>query len=328
MSARIRERMEFALEVTGAVVWDWQIESDEVAFYPPSQTLYDADITAVGEFVEQVHPADRDQVRAALESALDETGEYTTEFRIRRNDETRWIADHGRVQYDDANTPLRMTGVAQDITRRKERERELERLNQFATDVTHDLANPLNALRGWLELASETGDEEHLDRCEEIVERMEELIDDISTFAREGGTAVDREALDVGDIAADCWDTLDTADAELRVLGDCPVCADEVKLRTLLSNVMRNAVEHGGPDVTVTVGRLADEAGFYIEDDGPGIPEAEREKVFERGYSRSATGTGFGLAIVRQIVDVHGWSVSVTEGDAGGARFEITDVEP
>jgi signal transduction histidine kinase len=83
-----------------------------------------------------------------------------------------------------------------------------------------------------------------------------------------------------------------------------------------------DAVEHAGQAVTVTVGDL--ENGFYIEDDGPGIPKAEREAVFDPGHSTSEEGTGFGLAIVREIANAHGWSVRVTGGAAGGARFELT----
>jgi signal transduction histidine kinase len=73
--------------------------------------------------------------------------------------------------------------------------------------------------------------------------------------------------------------------------------------------------------VTVTVGGLPD--GFFVADDGPGIPPEDRERVFETGYSTSAEGTGFGLRIVREVAQAHGWDVSVTESDGGGARFEI-----
>ncbi|OYR57107.1 hypothetical protein DJ71_26370, partial [Halorubrum sp. E3] len=73
------------------------------------------------------------------------------------------------------------------------------------------------------------------------------------------------------------------------------------------------------------VGDLPD--GFYVEDDGPGIPEAERDDVFESGHTTAEDGTGFGLAIVREIVEAHGWSVAVAEGAAGGARFEFTGVD-
>jgi signal transduction histidine kinase len=88
---------------------------------------------------------------------------------------------------------------------------------------------------------------------------------------------------------------------------------------------MRNAVEHGGDDVTVAVGALND--GFYVEDDGAGISEADREDVFEPGYSTSEDGTGFGLSIGKRVADAHGWNVRVTDGSDGGARFEIIGVE-
>jgi len=95
-------------------------------------------------------------------------------------------------------------------------------------------------------------------------------------------------------------------------------------MQQLLENLLRNAVEHGGDTVTITVGGLND--GFYFEDDGPGIPENERNNVFETGYSTAKGGTGFGLSIVKQIATAHGWEICVTEGSEGGARFEIRGV--
>jgi len=78
-------------------------------------------------------------------------------------------------------------------------------------------------------------------------------------------------------------------------------------------------------DVMVTVGVLTD--GFYVEDDGPGIPPDRRDRVFDSGYTSAEDGTGLGLNIVERIVEAHGWEIAVTEGHDGGARFEITGVE-
>ena len=95
--------------------------------------------------------------------------------------------------------------------------------------------------------------------------------------------------------------------------------ADKGRLEQLFENLFRNAIEHGGEDVTVRVGQLP--AGFYVEDNGPGIPEGEQ--VFDHGYTTSEEGTEFGLSIVATITDVHSWDIRATEGTEGGARFEI-----
>jgi signal transduction histidine kinase len=106
---------------------------------------------------------------------------------------------------------------------------------------------------------------------------------------------------------------------------DRPIRADRFQVMQLLENLYSNAVEHGGENVTVTVGELSD--GFYVEDDACGIPEPERESVFEVGYSTSSNGTGLGLAIVKRAAESHDWNLRVTDGPEGGARFEVTDVE-
>jgi signal transduction histidine kinase len=87
-----------------------------------------------------------------------------------------------------------------------------------------------------------------------------------------------------------------------------------------------DAVGHGGPGVTVSVGRFGDD-GLYVADDGTGIPANERDEVFEAGYSGAPDGTGFGLTIVRRIAEAHGWTVAVGESESGGARFEFEGVE-
>ncbi|WP_159901033.1 hybrid sensor histidine kinase/response regulator [Salinirussus salinus] len=233
--------------------------------------------------------------------------------------------------------------------------RQNERLEQFASVVSHDLRNPLNVVGLSLEMARETGDAEQFDRAERGVERMDGLIEDLLTLARSGDDVDEVETVDLGALVRECWATVETEGATVTVADDFAVRADRSRLHQLLGNLFRNAVEHGstnpdsqarrdavahgstssrpevddaaerGRDVTVTVGSL--EEGFYVEDDGPGVPEAEREDVFDAGYTTSDTGTGFGLSIVHEIATAHGWRVSVTESDAGGARFEFRGVE-
>ncbi|MFB6150143.1 MAG: ATP-binding protein [Halobacteriales archaeon] len=203
--------------------------------------------------------------------------------------------------------------------------RQNERLEDFTSIVSHDLRNPLNVVRGSIELAEETGDQEQFDRAYRTINRMERLIDDLLILAREGDTIDTPETVDLAELIDQCWNLLETETAELHVATDRSIKADPGRLRQLLENLIDNAIVHGGKSVTVTVGDLDD--GFYIEDDGPGIPESEREQVFDAGYTTADDGTGFGLRIVKEIAEAHRWTVTVTEGADGGARFEITGVD-
>ncbi|MDZ5811309.1 GAF domain-containing protein [Halorubrum sp. AD140] len=216
--------------------------------------------------------------------------------------------------------------------------REIDRLEKFAGLVSHDLRNPLNVASGRLELARErVGGEsadadrahEELDRVEDAHDRMAELIDDLLALARQGRTVDEREPVDLGDAARRAWATVDTETAALDVLDESvTVEADPERLRTLLENLFTNSVEHGSSDsratpadppaITVTVGALPD--GFYVADDGTGF-DVDPEEAIEYGTSGDPHGTGFGLAIVREVAAAHGWTLAIDDGD--GARFEF-----
>jgi PAS domain S-box-containing protein len=232
-----------------------------------------------------------------------------------------------------------------------------ESLESLAGILSHDLRSPLNVATGQLELAMAECANERLPAVERSLDRMETLIDDLLTLAREGDRIGETEAVDLADLCRRCWETIETDGASLRVDADRAVDADRSRLRQLIENLFRNAVEHGTtgnrpqpddavehgstgnrtrPDdavehgstddgLTVTVGDL--EGGFYVADDGTGIPPERREAVFDEGYTTADGGTGLGLQIVTQIADAHGWTVGIAESDAGGTRFEIADVE-
>jgi signal transduction histidine kinase len=219
------------------------------------------------------------------------------------------------------HTRLGRVVVVRDVTERHDRE---ERLEEFASVVSHDLRNPLNVAVGHLELGRETGDEAHFEEAEDALHRMEDIIEDLLTLARQGEAELDREAVSLEAAARTAWSAVETTDVTLETPGDRTLQADRTAVLRLLENLFRNAVEHGGADVTVTVGTTA--SGFYVADDGPGIPPDERATVFEQGYTTSEEGTGFGLAIVKEVAEAHGWTVSLTESEAGGTRFDF-DIE-
>jgi signal transduction histidine kinase len=233
--------------------------------------------------------------------------------------------------YTTDRTRLGQAIVFTDVTDREayrtELERQNERLERFASMVSHDLRNPLNVARGQLDFLRRETDSERLDAATDALDRMETLIENVLSLARQGQPIDEQEPVDLGVLADECWAMVETNEATLTIEQDGTILADSDRLKQLFENLFRNAVEHGGESVSVRVGLLPDSTGFYVADDGPGIPPDVRDRVLESGYS-SADGTGFGLAIVDEIATAHGWTLILTDSADGGARFEITGVTP
>jgi len=297
---------------------------------------YEADEFVGRNGFEFVHPDDEDDVYGTFTDLVAEPGAtVTTECRFRTADgEWRWLEVRGtnRLEHDAIDGIVTNN---RDITRRKERERALERerdrLDEFASVVSHDLRNPLNVAEARLEFAREECESEHLDAIGTALDRIDRIIEGVLRLGREGRDVGSVKPIPIRDAVDRSWKLVadDANRAELRYASDDgplpTIQADDDRLCQLLENLFGNAIEHGGEGVAVTVGALAD--GFYVEDDGPGIPEEEHEDVFDAGYSRNEGGTGFGLRIVEQVVEGHGWDIRLTGGSGGGARFEITGVE-
>lgn len=221
---------------------------------------------------------------------------------------------------------IALSDVSEREQYRRELERQNERLERFAGMISHDLRNPLEVALMRTDLASREVDSEHLDQVQTALARIDALIDDLLALAKQGQSIGETEPVSLSGVVTDCRRVVDTGDATVTAEGELTLEADRDRLQQLLENLVRNAIEHGGQDVTIRVGPLDDESGFYVADDGVGIPEGDRESVFDSGYSTSEEGTGFGLAIVGEIVEAHGWRIRATESADGGARFEITGV--
>ena len=226
---------------------------------------------------------------------------------------------------DETGVVGRCLEMTVDITALREREQELQRQNdrleEFASIVSHDLRNPLNVAIGRVELIEGAENDEHVRSIRKSLDRMTALIDDMLTLAQQGRTVEDPQQIDLGTTATDAWAHVESEGATLVNDLDEAVTGDPGRVMQLFENLVRNAVEHSRPDVTVTVGPTPD--GFYVADDGPGIPESDRDAVFEHGHTTNEDGTGFGLAIVENVANAHGWTVSVTDSESGGARFEF-----
>lgn len=302
---------------------------EEILGYTPEELIGSSKMTLIPERLRPVHQtALRKYVRTSERNidwdgielpALHKEGhEVPTLISLREH-------EHDGEQY--------FTGIVRNITDRRRREEKLrqqkEQLDNFAAVVSHDIRSPLTIAQGYTELAREReNNREELRQVQQALDRIDELIDDVLTLARDGTEVGEMELLPLTDVIEAAWNDSRTGSATLSIENDLgKILADRSRFRELLTNVFENAVIHVGPEVQVWVGLLADGSGFYLEDDGLGIPESTREQVFEHGYTTREGGTGYGLAIVRRVADAHGWSVRVTSGREGGTRFEFVDVE-
>lgn len=223
--------------------------------------------------------------------------------------------------------------ILRDITERIHRERELnhqvERLDEFAGILAHELRNPLSIALGWLEQAQTSGDPDAFDRVETALHRMHHMINELLQLAQQGRVIGETSAVLLQSLVSESWSEVSTEDTALDIspqLEDLMVTGDRNRLKEVFTNLFRNAIDHGGSVSTITVGLDEDGNGIYVEDDGVGFGDTDLERLFEAGYTTADHGTGFGLAIVKQIADAHGWTVEATSSAAGGARLELRDI--
>lgn len=220
-------------------------------------------------------------------------------------------------------------------------------VRQFVADASHELRTPLASIRGYAELVRRSPDEvpvsalQAMSRVESESQRMTALLEDMLLLARlDAGRPLASEPVDLTVLAIDAVTDAHAAgpDNDWRLdlpsedsLEDALVLGDDHRLRQVLANLLSNARLHtpAGTAVTVRVRRAGDQVVLQVADDGPGIPPALRESLFQRftrgdASRNSATGsTGLGLAIVHAVVTAHGGTITVAS-TADGTTFTVT----
>lgn len=251
---------------------------------------------------------------------------FRLEYPCHSADEQRWfMLDAAGFLYDgDQHVFL----LHLDITDRKIAERQAEartaQLETLLKVLSHDLRNPLNVIDGYTELlAEELGQRDEIETIQQAITRITEITNATFSFTQSDALS-EIEPLSIAELARTAWVSVPTADATLTIQDSQTVYGDQHLLLHLFEALIQNAIEHAGTQCTVTVGTLPD--GFYVEDDGPGIPESLRKTALNPDFSTAAQG-GLGLAIVQTVAHAHGGQVTITEVESGGARFEITGLD-
>jgi heavy metal sensor kinase len=215
---------------------------------------------------------------------------------------------------------------------------------RLVADASHELRSPLAAMRAELDVSLRADDldppaQAVLRSTREEVDRLSRIVDGLLTLAHadQGALDLQRRPLDLATVAAEAVARMEAlADAravtvETR-LAPAPARGDAGRLAQAVGNLLDNALEFGRAGGTVTVSTGTDAAGAFVHvlDDGPGIPPAARERVFERFHrldasrTRATGGSGIGLAIVREIARAHGGRAWTESGPRGGSRFVLS----
>lgn len=211
----------------------------------------------------------------------------------------------------------------------EQRSRELayhnNQLENFARLLAHELRNPLTIARGYHQ-QSQPRDTEAAQKVTLAHERIEAMIDELLDSVERSKVNVEDTRIQLAELAPRVWDDLPmkTESATLRVDTGRVIRGNPIHMEQLLAKLFENSIEHSEGRVIVRIGDLED--GFYVEDNGPGIPDSIHDDVIKGGFTTRGHGMGLGLTIVTQIIDLYDWNWTLTESEDGGVRVEFTDV--
>jgi len=320
--------------------------------FTSSETLY------MDEFLQRLHPNDRESTLQALEKAYQGDGSYQAEHRVVLPDgQVRWIACQGRLELNSDHQPLRLQGVSLDITRRKMAELEAQAhrneaahllraasVGELSTAMAHELKQPLAAI-----LSNAQAAQLFLARDNVDLDEVRDILSDIVTDDRRAADVIDRvhvlmkkdqwrpQPLEANHLIRDVLRLMhhELSDHSVRVVteltGDLPsIRGDRVQLQQVLINLVLNAVDamsqptSNYPTLTLRSGRMGDCVRISVMDTGHGVPLGVEEAIFESYFTTKPQGLGLGLSLSRSILVAHGGRLWAENQATGGAAFHCT----
>ena len=348
------ERLQLALAAARSGVWEMDISSGTIDWSPENFLLYGRD-PALGrpsyaDWLQMMHPLDMSETELAVRKALGgETPDFRHEFRIiHPHGGIRWLLALGKVDFNAAGMPLRLSGINLDVTERKQMEKALldedQRKDEFLATLAHELRNPLAAMSAGLDLLNlSLHDPALAGRTRDMMQRqfghMVRLVDDLLDISRVGSGKIElrRESLTVQNIVAHA---VEGSNALIQALGhqfdismpDQPVWVhgDLTRLAQVLANLLNNAAKYtaSGGRIALTVHVEGQQVAISIADNGAGIPVDMQARIFDlfaqvdNTLSQSHGGLGIGLSLARKLIDMHAGSITCESGGLGkGSTF-------
>ncbi|AFY95870.1 sensor histidine kinase [Chamaesiphon minutus] len=362
LTRNLAERMTLATDAARMGVFDWNLVTKKLVWNDYHAKMLGYTFSAAeysyADWERRVHPEDLPAVKAALELAVTTHSDFVTQYRVIWPDGSiHWLDAFGRSYYNNDRAD-RMLGIICEVTERKQTELSLQEqtlklakttallerrnqeLDQFAYIVSHDLKAPLRGIANlseWIEesLAEKIGAEtqNYLNLMRSRVVRMTSLIDGLLDYARVGQTEVSLTTFAIEDLLAEIIDSLNISDSFRIDLPTNlpPIVTNRLLLSQVFANLIGNAYKHHDRTdghIQITAQLQADLWKFAVTDDGPGIPAADFDRVFdifqtlvERDRQEN---TGIGLSIVKKLVHSHGGEIAIESELGRGTTFRFT----
>lgn len=355
------ERLELMLAASGTGFWEWDVASGEllwsVAIFEQHGLAAAPTAPDFATYLHMIHPDDRDRFTAAIDAAMTGSAPFSIEFRVVWPDGSiHWTHGAARVFRDGDGRPTRMLGTGQDITERRRVADERDRLlaeerraaefrEAFIDVISHELRTPITTIMGISQILTRPGRADDaatrtplLEDVRSESERLHRLVEDLLVMSRveRGGLTVDAEPIEprrlLERVVAHEAVELPSIDIELHVDADLPIVAGEATyVEQIVRNLLGNAAKYtpAGTRVVVRVGRQDDEVAIRVLDEGPGVPAASIDRIFELFYrdpdsARTVAGSGIGLFVCASLVGAMGGRIWATRRPEGGSEFGFT----
>jgi PAS domain S-box-containing protein len=355
------ERMRVAAEAVNLGIWEWDLSKDEIWATNARRALVGWPASgkiALKDFMCRLHPDDRDRVQQTIDDTVHGGEDFDSEYRLILPDGiVRWMSTRGSVHFDDAGKPTRLLGISMDITARKQVELDAQRdraelshlsrvalMGEMSASIAHELNQPLAGI-----LSNAAAGQRFIDRGDVNLREIRETLGDIIADGRRASDVVrgiramvkkkqvERCSVDLNEVVMDAL-RMASSDAVLRscqletsLEAKLPaIDGDPIQLQQVLLNLVINAFDamRDTPPSRrkVMIATQSNGDGTVrtsVRDNGVGISDGMRERLFDPFFSTKTEGLGMGLAIVRSIIEAHGGAITAENANEGGARFEF-----
>lgn len=347
------ERLRLATDVSELGIWEVNLLTGLVARNKNHDKIFGQQELLpkweIRDYEARIHPEDLETVKLLIQTAIRDCQSFARTFRILRQDRSiRWVSATGKVECGTDGKPMRMIGTIMDVTEKKNSEDMLHEAlfyrDEFLSIASHELKTPLTSLKLQSQMFQrhlERNDREafspdrikrFMGEADKQVSRLTRLVDDMLDISRirTGRLSISPEKVEIAAVVKDVVERMKPHFPSLEIgsFEGGEVFCDRLRIEQVITNILNNALRYGkGRPVKVDLRRDGDHVSIAVTDNGMGIPDEFRDKIFTR-FQRAVpasevSGLGLGLYISKQIVEAHQGKISVESALDQGSCFTV-----